>query len=38
MTACEQALAEFESEALSAELDGAGEAPAPRLRAVDSGE
>jgi hypothetical protein len=38
VTACEQALAEFESEALSAELDGDVEAPAPRLRAVDGGE
>jgi hypothetical protein len=38
VAACEQALAEFESEALSAELDGAGEAPAPRLRAVEGGD
>jgi hypothetical protein len=38
VAACEQALAEFESEALSAELDGAGEAPAPRLRAIEGGD
>lgn len=34
VAACEQALAEFEAEALSAELDTA-EAAGPRLRAVD---
>jgi hypothetical protein len=38
VAACEQALAEFESEALSAELDGADESPAPRLRAVEGGD
>jgi hypothetical protein len=38
VAACEQALAEFESDALSAELDGAGEAPAPRLRAIEGGD
>jgi hypothetical protein len=38
VAACEQALAEFESEALSAELDGAGEAPAPRLRAIEGSD
>lgn len=36
VAACEQALAEFESAALSAELDSAEETPAPRLRAVDT--
>jgi hypothetical protein len=35
VAACEQALAEFESEALAAELDASNEAPTPRLRAVD---
>jgi hypothetical protein len=35
---CEQALADFESEALAAELDASDEAPAPRLRAVDGKE
>jgi hypothetical protein len=38
VAACEQALAEFESEALSAELDTSAEAPPPRLRAVDGGK
>jgi hypothetical protein len=37
VAACEQALAEFESEALSAELDTSIEAPTPGLRAVDGG-
>jgi hypothetical protein len=37
VAACEQALAEFEREALSAELDASDEAPATRLRAVDGG-
>jgi hypothetical protein len=36
VAACEQALAEFEAEALSAELDTA-ETARPRLRAVDDG-
>jgi hypothetical protein len=34
VAACEEALAEFESEALSAELDTSEAAPTPRLRAV----
>lgn len=38
VAACEEALAEFESEALSTELDTSDEAATPRLRAVDSGE
>jgi hypothetical protein len=38
VAACEQALAEFESEALAAELDTSDEAPTPRLRAVDGGK
>ncbi len=38
VAACEQALAEFESEALSAELDVADEGPTPRLRAVEGGD
>jgi len=36
VAACEQALAEFESEALSAELDTSEETNLPRLRAVDA--
>jgi len=37
VTACEQALAEFEAEALSAELDPKQEPSAPALRAIDGG-
>jgi len=37
VTACEQALAEFEAEALSAELDPKQEPSAPVLRAIDGG-
>jgi hypothetical protein len=35
VASCEEALARFESEALSAELDGSASDAAPRLRAVD---
>ena len=37
VTACEEALAEFETEALAHELDTAGETAKPPLRAVDDG-
>jgi hypothetical protein len=37
VASCEEALARFESEALSAELDGSAADPAPGLRAVDGG-
>jgi len=37
VTACEQALAEFEAEALAAELDPKQEPSSPALRAIDSG-
>lgn len=38
VTSCEEALARFESEALSAELDQPETATAPRLHAVESGD
>jgi hypothetical protein len=38
VTSCEEALARFESEALSAELDASEAGGAPRLRAVDGGD
>jgi len=38
VTSCEEALARFESEALSAELDASEPRGAPRLRAVEGGD
>ena len=38
VTSCEEALARFESEALSAELDASEAGGAPRLRAVEGGD